>query len=135
MKGTMSKTKPREIEAPAGAEALMQEYALAEAQLQQAKDAMKPLRERLLAMFPAEIGAWEIKAGKWVLEVSIPERVKWDADELTAYFGTPLPPYVKRTLAITETDFGRLSSEERQALHGARDVVLGTPKIDLSVAK
>ena len=53
----MSNTTPREIDAPVGAEALMQEYALAEAQLQQAKDAMKPLRAKLLAMLTERHGS------------------------------------------------------------------------------
>lgn len=132
----MSNTTPRDIEAPDGAEALMKEYALAEAQLQQAKDAMKPLRAKLLAMFPADtIGEFVMKAGKWTLEVGFPEKVVWDSDELIAYFGADLPPFVKKNLSINETEFARLSEEQRAALNGARDLKAGTPKIDLAVSK
>lgn len=126
---------PTTVEAPAGAEQVMQEYALVEAQLQQAKDAMKPIRAKLLAMFPSDAGEYEMTAGKWVLSVDLPDKVVWDADELAAHYGASVPPYVKRSFSITETDFKRLPTEERDALNKARELKVGSARIDLAVAK
>jgi hypothetical protein len=131
----MSTSTPTAVEAPAAADKLMQDYALAEAKLQQAKDEMKPIRAALLAMFPSDAGEYEMKAGKWVLSVDIPDKVVWNADELAAHYGASVPPYVKRNFYITETDFKRLPTEEREQLAGARDFKTGTPRIDLAVAK
>lgn len=125
----------QQITAPDGAEDLMSEYALAEAKLQQAKDAMTPLRKKVVAMFPADSGDYTMKAGKWAVEVSVPVKVKWDADELTAHYGAALPAHVKRSLSISEADFKRLPSEEREALSKAREFSSGSAKIDLAVAK
>lgn len=124
----------RQIEAPDDAEALFKEYALAEAALQQAKDAMAPLRKRVVGLFPSDTpGDFEIVAGKWSMKASVPESVKWDADELTAFYGATLPAHVKRSLSIPEADFRRLPSEDRAQLASAREIGVGSVKLDLSV--
>lgn len=132
----MSKKTKIVLPAPAGAEGLLMEYALAEAQLQQAKDAMKPLRERVIAMLPkGEPGDYFMQAGKWGLTASIPETVKWDADELIAYYGAGLPVFVKRTLSIPEADYKRLPLEEREGIAKARSFGTGSVKLDVEIVK
>lgn len=118
-----------------GALDLFEEFALAEAKLQQAKDAMKPIKQRLLGLFPSDPGEYEMVDGRWKCTVKVPDRVKWNSDDLAAYYGTSLPPYVKRALSMTETDYKRLPAHERDELAKAREIVAGTPVIDLEVVK
>lgn len=125
--------QPVSIDAPEGAEDLFKEYALAEAAYVQAKEALKPLRDKLLALFPHEVGDFVMTAGKWELEVSYPEKWSWNSDELAAYYGADLPVHVKRTLAINSSDFKRLPQAERDAIIGAREIKPGTPKLSLIV--
>ena len=126
------KPTPTEIEID-DAEAfgtLLKEFALAEAQLEQAKEMYAPLRKALLHAFRTDAAGTLVgAAGGWQATVAYPEKVTWDDDEIAAHYGSDLPIYVKRKLSITETDYSRLPQEERDAMSRARVVGVGTPKI------
>ncbi|CAB4159081.1 hypothetical protein UFOVP708_49 [uncultured Caudovirales phage] len=119
-----------DVDSPTELEALLKEYALAEAMLDQAKEAFAPLRKQVLALVKPEPSClFAADAGDWQVTIEFPDKVVWDDDQLAAYYGGDLPVYVKRKLAINETDWARLGQQERDALTKARDVVAGTPKI------
>lgn len=125
----------RAIEAPEGAEGLMQEYAMAEAKYEQARDEMRAVKEALLAQFPAnEIGRFEMAAGKWTTTVKVPGRVEWDSEELAAYYGADMPPHLSRKLSINEAHWKSLPIDERAALNGARELKCGSASIDVEVS-
>jgi hypothetical protein len=119
-----------DVDSPTELVALLKEYALAEAMLDQAKEAFAPLRKQVLALVkPEPSHLFAAEAGDWQVSIEFPDKVVWNDDQLAAYYGGDLPVYVKRKLAISETDWARIAQDEREALAKAREIVAGTPKI------
>jgi hypothetical protein len=118
------------------AEGLMKEFALAETKAEQAKAELAGVKKKLLALFPVDVaGDYEMVCGKWVTNVSVPTRVKWDGNEIAAYYGSDLPAHVERKLSIKDEAFNRLPTHEQTALRKAREEDAGTPRLKVEVVK
>lgn len=126
----------RPIDAPEGTDKLLEEYALAEAEYTQARDKLRDIKKRVVALFPHDtIGKYQIEAGKWQATLTVPEKVKWNGEELIAYYGADLPVFVDRKLSISETNWSRLPTDERMKLVSARDISAGTPALEVEVLR
>jgi hypothetical protein len=103
---------------------LNEAYLRAKAERDEAKD-------KLLSLFKKEEGEQEIVSGPWVAQVTYPPKMKWDSNELAAYYGTDAPMHVKRALSIDMHDYKRLPAQERDMLAKCFTWALGTPKISV----
>jgi hypothetical protein len=117
----------------AQAEAVVSEYVRCEEVRSRADAEYKAARKSLLDLFPKEAGEHELIAGPWRAEVNYPGTMKWDSDELAAYYGTDIPLHVKRSLSIDVRDYNRLPGEEKQMLAKCFVPALGSPKISVEV--
>lgn len=110
---------------------ILDEYLSSQTEYQAAKNRYMDAREKVLGLFPKQVGAHEIEVGVSTLRVTYPAKVKWDAEQLDALYGSDKPAYVKLAYSIDMRQLKRLPQDEQDQLAKCYQTAVGSPEIEL----